>query len=176
MIVYSQFFRKPFFYKRIPFLFTLVFLLISSTTNAPVGFALTIPAVPLICIVFWTLHLGNLFNRLEIFILGILTDIVMGTPLGSYSLLYLFISIVSERINSKFSNINIIYNFIIASLMILCAELLINIFIFIYIKEIPSIKYLLFGYLLTIFLYPSFYTFFNWITKITKFKKYYVTK
>ena len=114
MLIYSQSLNKIFFLKRIPFIFILLLSCITSTFYAPLGYALNMPSVPIICIVFWCLRLGNLFNSFEIFILGALTDIIIGTPLGSYSLLYLIISSISNYFKHKFSHSNIISHFFIS--------------------------------------------------------------
>ena len=49
---------------------------------------MTFAFIPLICILFWSLVLGRLFGTIQLLFIGIITDLLMGTPLGSYLLLF----------------------------------------------------------------------------------------
>ena len=167
-------FDKTFFFKRIPSLSIIIFTCITLTINGPIGFALSIPAIPIISLVFWSLHLGKLFNKFEIFILGIITDILIGTPIGSYALLYLLISILSNYAKYKILKINLFYYYLVSFLIILFADILSNLVLSVINQEFTSPRFILLGYLLTISCYPAFFIIFKWIIKISNLQKYYV--
>ena len=80
--------KKKLLIKYIPFIFTLLLSLISSTIHPPQGYALTFSFIPLICILFWSLVLGRVFGPIQVLFIGLITDLLMGTPLGSYLLLF----------------------------------------------------------------------------------------
>tara|TARA_Y100001954_G_C15763859_1_gene580661 strand:- start:600 stop:1130 length:531 start_codon:yes stop_codon:yes gene_type:complete len=174
MLIDSQSLNKIFFLKRIPFIFIFLFSCITSTFYSPLGYALNMPSVPIICIVYWCLRLGNLFNSFEIFILGALTDIIMGTPFGSYPLLYLIISSISNYFKQKFSYSNFFSHILIAFIIIFFCDFFFNLALTFLNKENPALNFLFLNYLLTISLYPAFYIIFKWVYKIFKLEKYYV--
>ena len=172
MINYS-FINKAFIYRKIPFFLCFIFNLMAATINVPTGFALNIPAISIISIVFWILHLGKYFNKYDIFFLGILNDVLVGTPLGSFSLIYILISLLANYLKYKTDGMNIIFHFLIAFFIILTLDISFNIALIILNQQIPSLSYIFFKYLLTISLYPAFFIIFRWIYDIIKLKNYY---
>ncbi len=168
-----SFINKAFIYRKIPFFSVLIFNFMSATISVPAGFALNIPAISIISIVFWILHLGTHFNKYDIFFLGILNDILVGTPLGSFSLIYILISLLANYLKYKTTGRNSIFHFLIAFFIILTSDIIFNITLIILNQQMPSLSYILFNYLLTISLYPAFFIIFRWIYDITKLKKYY---
>ena len=168
-----SFINKAFIYRKIPFFSVLIFNSISATINVPAGFALNTPAISIISIVFWTLHLGKYFNKYDIFFLGLLNDIFIGTPLGSFSLIYILISLLANYLKYKTTGMNIIFHFLIAFFIILTSDIIFNITLIIFNQQIPSLSYMFFKYLLTISLYPAFFIIFRWIYDIIKLKNYY---
>jgi len=173
MTINLSFINKVFIYKRIPFFSVLIFNCMFATINVPTGFALNMPAISIISIVFWTLHLGKYFNKYDIFFLGILNDCLVGTPLGSSSLIYILISLLASYLKYKTAGMNIIFHFLIGFFIILTSDIIFNITLIILNQQIPSLSYMFFKYLLTISLYPAFFIIFRWIYDITKLKKYY---
>ena len=77
---------------------TIILASISSTIHPPSGYAMTFSFIPLICILFWSLVLGRYFGPLQFFIIGIVTDLLMGTPIGSYLLLFTIIRYVPNML------------------------------------------------------------------------------
>ena len=144
MIVESPTLNKTFFLKRIPFISIFLFSCITSTFYSPLGYALSIPSIPIICMVFWSLCLGRLFNSFEIFILGSLTDIIMGTAFGSYPLLYLVISIMSNYYKNRFSHSAIFSHFLIAFIIIFLCDLFFNLALALLNKANPSLNFFFF--------------------------------
>ena len=87
--------KKKIFIKYIPFYMTIILASISSTIQPPHGYAMTFAFIPLICILFWSLLLGRYFGPIQFFFIGILTDFLMGTPIGSYLLLFSIIRFIT---------------------------------------------------------------------------------
>ena len=128
----------------------------------------------LICILFWSLVLGRYFGPLQFFFIGIVTDLLMGTPIGSYLFLFAIIRFISLKVKEKFQ-IKLFYeNVIAATTLILVFYLLNNLFLFVYYSKFIVSEYFLLNIILTIFLYPAFAVFFTWLYKITSLEKYYV--
>tara|TARA_B100001989_G_C24551547_1_gene475318 strand:+ start:1732 stop:2256 length:525 start_codon:yes stop_codon:yes gene_type:complete len=168
------FLKKDIFIKYIPFYMTIILSSISSTIYPPNGYAMTFSFVPLICILFWSLVLGRYFGPLQFFFIGIVTDLLMGTPIGSYLFLFAIIRFISLKVKEKFQ-IKLFYeNVIAATTLILVFYLLNNLFLFVYYSKFIVSEYFLLNIILTIFLYPAFAVFFTWLYKITSLEKYYV--
>ena len=92
------FFNKINYIKIFPFLTIIFFILLSSTIHPPAGYAMTFSFMPIICVVFWTFLLGKLLNNIHCFFIGIFTDLLYGTPLGSYILLFAVIMFLCIQI------------------------------------------------------------------------------
>ena len=153
---------------------TIILSCISSTIYPPNGYAMTFSFIPLICILFWSLVLGRYFGPLQFFFIGILTDLLMGTPIGSYLLLFAIMRFISFKVKEKFQ-IKLFYeNVIAATILILVFYFLNNLFLFIYFSKFIVSEYFLLNIISTIFLYPAFAVFFTWLYKITSLEKYYV--
>ncbi|MBV68536.1 MAG: hypothetical protein CMJ08_01880, partial [Pelagibacterales bacterium] len=102
------------------------------------------------------------------------TDLLMGTPIGSYLFLFAIIRFISLKVKEKFQ-IKLFYeNVIAATTLILVFYLLNNLFLFVYYSKFIVSEYFLLNIILTIFLYPAFAVFFTWLYKITSLEKYYV--
>ena len=168
------FLKKDIYIKYIPFHMTIILSGISSTIHPPNGYAMTFSFIPLICILFWSLVLGRYFGPLQFFFIGILTDLLMGTPIGSYLLLFAIMRFISFKVKEKFQ-IKLFYeNVIAATILILVFYFLNNLFLFIYFSKFIVSEYFLLNIISTIFLYPAFAVFFTWLYKITSLEKYYV--
>ena len=168
------FLNKINYIKIFPFLTIIFFILLSSTIHPPVGYAMTFSFTPIICVVFWTLLLGKLLNNIHCFFIGIFTDLLHGTPLGSYILLFAVIMFLCIQIKKKFRINSFIKNIIAAYFLILIFFILKNLFFMFYYSKIIFTEYIFLNIMATLFLYPSFAVLFNWIYKVTEFKKYYV--
>ena len=97
----------------------------------------------------------------------------MGTPIGSYLFLFAVIRFISLKIKEKFSVELFFENMVAATFLILVFYLLNNLFIFIYYSQFILSEYFLLNIISTIFIYPAFAVFFNWIRKATSIEKYY---
>ncbi len=167
------FLKKDIFIKYIPFYMTIILSCISSTIYPPNGYAMTFSFIPLICILFWSLVLGRYFGPLQFFFIGIITDLLMGTPIGSYIFLFAIMRFISFKVKEKFQ-IKLFYeNIIAATILILVFYLLNNLFLFVYYSKFIISEYFLLNIISTIFLYPAFAVFFTWLYKITSLEKYY---
>ena len=168
------FLKKDIFIKYIPFYITIILASISSTIYPPNGYAMTFSFIPLICILFWSLVLGRYFGPVQFFFIGIVTDLLMGTPIGSYLLLFSIIRFISLRVKEKFQITSFQENVIAATILILVFYILNNLFFYIYYAKFIISEYFLLNIISTIFLYPAFAVFFTWLYKITSLEKYYV--
>ena len=169
----NSFFKKETYIKYIPFYITILFVCISSTIHPPHGYAMTFSFIPLICILFWSLVLCRLFGTIQLLFIGIITDFLMGTPIGSYLLLFSIIRFIAFKVREKFK-LQLFYEHILAAtFLILVFYFLNNLFLFIYYSKIILSEYFILNIILTIFLYPVFAVFFYWIYKITSLEKYY---
>ena len=166
--------KRLIFIKYIPFYLTILLVFISSTIQPPQGYALTFSFIPLICVIFWSLVLGKYFGPLQFFFIAISTDFLMGTPIGSYLLLFTIIRLISFQVKEKF-NIKFFYeNIFAAFFLILLFYIINNLFLLIYYSKIITSNYFLLNIISTIFLYPVFAVFFYWIIRTTSLFKYYV--
>ena len=170
----NYFLKKETYIKYIPFYITILFSFISSTIIPPHGYAMTFSFIPLICILFWSLVLGRLFGTMQFLFIGIITDLLMGTPTGCYLLLFTIIRYISFKVRERFKLKFFYENILAATFLILAFYCLNNLFLFIYYSKIIISKHFMLNILLTIFLYPAFAVFFYWIYKITSLEKYYV--
>ena len=141
MVKFSR--KKVLFIKYIPLILTLLISFISSTIQPPQGYAMTFSFLPLICILFWSLVIGRLFGHIQIFFVGIITDLLMGTPPGSYLLLFSIIRFIALIVKEKFSIKKFYENILAASFLIIIFYFLNNLFLVIYYSKILTSDYFL---------------------------------
>ena len=165
--------KKEIFIKYIPFYLTIILASISSTIHPPHGYAMTFSFVPLICILFWSLVLGRYFGPIQFFLIGILTDFLMGTPIGSYLLLFSIMRFITLKVKERFQVTFFYENVLAATILILVFYLFNNLFLFIYYSKVIISDYFLLNIISTILLYPAFAVFFYWVCKTTSLEKYY---
>ena len=165
---------KSTFIKYLPLLITISCICFSCTIFPPQGYAMTISSIELICFIFWCLFLGRLFGILQCFFIGTFTDLIIGTPLGSYILLFTIIRFISCVVKVKFKINSFLENIIVAMPIILIFYFFNYIFVIFYHSIVISSEYFIFNIVLTILLYPSLAVFFHWICRITSIEKYYV--
>jgi len=90
---------KPIFWSRLditarrltPFGLTVLLVLINVLPLHVPGFARVMPMLPLMSIYLWAVHNPNLMPAYAVFVIGLLQDILTGTPLGVNVLIYLFV-------------------------------------------------------------------------------------
>lgn len=171
MVNFNQ--KKVLFIRYIPFILTLLISFISSTIQPPQGYAMTFSFIPLICILFWSLVIGRVFGPIQLLFIGIVTDLLMGTPLGSYLLLFSIIRFISLIVKEKFNLKKFYKNILAASLLIIIFYILNNLFLLVYYSKILISEYFLLNIIATIFLYPAFSVFFYWVNDISSIEKFY---
>jgi len=72
--------------RMLPFLMSLLLLLIAIVPMTTPGFMRAGPMVLLVCVYYWAVHRPDMMGYLGGFTLGLLEDILMSTPLGVTSL------------------------------------------------------------------------------------------
>ena len=95
--------------------------------------------------------------------LGIFSDLIVGTPVGSSSLIYIITKEVLYKIHQKITLTNLFFDILKGFLGISIYYFFIYLFILIYFKNMPSMSYFFMGFLLTVFIYPIIYTIFSFI-------------
>jgi len=80
----------------VPFLATLLSILIAATPSRLPGFASIAPQLPLICIYYWAIYRPDLLRPWAAFALGAVADMIGGTPIGVSSLIFLAVQGVVE--------------------------------------------------------------------------------
>lgn len=73
----------------LPFVATLLSILIAATPSRLPGFASIAPQLPLIGIYYWAIYRPDLLRPWAAFALGAIADMIGGTPLGVSSLIFL---------------------------------------------------------------------------------------
>ena len=154
--------------RTLAFFSILFFIVISSVLKPPQGFSFLTPCFPISAIIYWIINKINSINHFHFFLLGLLNDLFLGTPLGSSSIFYFIvkisIDILASRINQN-SMISYLGKFVFG---ITIYYFSIYIFIIIYFANYPSISYFLMSYFITLFTFPLIYIILNWIENKNK--------
>lgn len=160
--------NKIFFIKKIPIISSLLLIFISIVVPVPSGYAFNLPFVPILCLVGWTLLISNYFSIVNVFLLGIISDLLSGTPMGTNALLFILVYTLVNLFIKRVSIKKFFLNFLVASSAIVIFYLSQLLFIIVYAKLIPDLHYFLFNLLLTIALYPTIYVILFWFYKNIK--------
>jgi rod shape-determining protein MreD len=85
--------------RMVPFLVTVGLVIMTAIPTRLPGFAQVAPSWPMMGIFYWSIYRPDLMPVWGAFLIGILTDIVGGTPLGINALLFLLIReiVVGQR-------------------------------------------------------------------------------
>jgi rod shape-determining protein MreD len=75
----------------LPVLFTLVLVLINVVPLHIPGFSRIVPVLPLMAVYHWAVYRPELMPPLAVFFIGVIYDILSGTPLGVNALVFLTI-------------------------------------------------------------------------------------
>lgn len=75
----------------LPFGLTLLLVLVNALPTRLPGFAAVAPLLPLIGVYYWAIYRPDLLPPWVAFALGLINDIIAGTPLGVSSLVYLLV-------------------------------------------------------------------------------------
>ena len=145
-----------------PIFSSLIFIMINSTIIPIQGYSFINPSISIVCFIYWCLRSEKYqFNLLQVFLLGILNDSLLGTPLGSSSLLFLLTRVFMSKLQSRLK-LNTFKSEIITILLSIIFYFFISyIFIIIYFKAYSNISYYLMSFLLTLSVYPIFHIIFN---------------
>ena len=163
--------KNIFVINSIPFFSSLIFIMINSTIIPIQGYSFINPSVSVVCFIYWCLRKNNFhFNLVQTFLLGVMNDLLLGTPLGSSSLLFIVTRIFLLKLQGRLK----FTTFISEKITILCSiifyYLIVYFFIIIYFKAYLDINYYFMSFLLTLFIYPIVHTIFNWIFPNPKIK------
>ena len=165
--------KRKSFLKFIPFFFIFLFICISSTIKPPQGYGMTFSFIPVICIIFWSLQIGKFLGIFQCLFIGILTDFLLGTPLGSNILLFSVIRFISLKAKEKFQIDSFFLN-ILSSIPLIILFFILNILFYaIYYSTFIINEYYVLNIILTILLYPALAVFFQWIYNIASLEKLY---
>jgi len=77
--------------RMVPFLVTLALVILTVVPTKLPGFAQVSPSWPMMGIFYWSIYRPDLLPIWAAFLIGVLTDIVTGMPIGINALLYLLI-------------------------------------------------------------------------------------
>ena len=142
------------FQRLLPFLSSLILVLLS---YVPLDFSLLNnirPAVGLVCVYFWVLHRPDLFNLWSVWFLGVIDDIISASPFGSnimaMLLLYILLNNTSRYFNAK-PFVVTWYGFAALSLVTMLARWLV---VSVYYSQFLPLTVMMFSYLVTITAYP----------------------
>ena len=154
--------RNKTFINLIPFFSSLLFIIINSTIPPIQGYSFINPSVSIVCFIYWCLRSKKYqFNLLQVFLLGILNDSLLGTPLGSSSLLFLLTRIFLLNLHARLKFNIFISEVITILLSIIFYFFMSYIFIIIYFKAYSNISYYFMSFFLTLSVYPIFHVIFN---------------
>ena len=75
----------------LPFSLTLLLVLLDAMPTRLPGFAAVAPLLPLISVYYWAIYRPELLPPSVAFALGVINDVIIGTPLGVSALVYLLV-------------------------------------------------------------------------------------
>jgi rod shape-determining protein MreD len=142
------------FYYIVPFLITILLTIISITPIMPPGYESLTPLLGIISMSFWVIHRPDLMGWFFVLIIGLISDIIYGTILGSACLSSILIRLVLSRMFLKLDFKNVLY-----SLYYISVSLFIYIFTtsFVNMPNISQLNYLIepfFQYITSIIMSP----------------------
>ena len=154
--------RSKTFINLIPFFSSLLFIMINCTIPPIQGYSFISPSISIVCLIYWSLRSEKYqFNLLQVFLLGALNDCLLGTPLGSSSLLFSLTRIFLSKLKVRLKFISFISEIITILLSIIFYFLISYIFIIVYFKVYSNISYYFMSVFLTLSVYPILHIIFN---------------
>ena len=88
----------------LPFLLSLLYILINYAPSRLWLLNDIRPAVGVICVFYWMLYRPDLFNMVVVFVLGFISDILSSAPMGTDIISFLAIYVVISNLSSLFNN------------------------------------------------------------------------
>ena len=127
--------------------FSIFFLIvISSVLRPPTGYSFLTPCLPIAGIIYWIINKANPMNDYHFFLLGLLNDLFIGTPIGSSSIFYFVVKIGIYFLESRFKKNSIINDLGKFIFGITIYYFSIYLFAIIYFSNYPAISYFLMSY------------------------------
>ena len=149
--------------RKLAIISTILLIIVGSVFIPPSGYSFLSPTFSIAGIIYWLIKRKCPLNNYHLFLLGLLNDLFIGTPIGSSSLSYFIVkeSIFLLEIRLKKTGIIFVLAKYIFGLTVYFT--FIYIFVIIYFANYSSIDYFLMSYLLTLFIFPIIYITLNWI-------------
>ena len=121
------------------------------------------PCLSIAGIIYWIIKKACPLNNYNFFLLGLVNDLFVGTPLGSSSLSYFIVKESLFLIEIKLKKSDIVFDLVKYIFGLTVYFIFTYIFIIIYFSKKPSINYFLMSYFLTLFIFPLIYVCLNWL-------------
>ena len=141
----------------------ILLIIIGTVYIPPSGYSFLSPSFSTAGIIYWIIKRKYSLNNYLIFLLGLLNDLFIGTPIGSSSLFYFIVKESIYLLEARLKKSGIIFDLVKYIFGLTVYFSLIYIFIIIYFSNYPSIDYFLMSYLITLFIFPIIYITLNWI-------------
>ena len=141
----------------------ILLIIISSVITPPSGYSFLTPCLSIAGIIYWIIKKTYPLNNYDLFLLGLVNDLFVGTPLGSSSLSYFIVKESVFLIEIKLKKSDIVFDLVKYIFGLTVYFIFTYIFIIIYFSKYPSINYFFMSYFLTLFIFPLIYICFNWL-------------
>ena len=149
--------------RKLAIISVILLMFIGSVLIPPSGYSFLSPSLSIAGIIYWIIKRKCPLNNYIIFFLGLLNDLLMGTPTGSSSLFYFIVREIIFLLEIRLKKSGIIFDLVKYIFGLTVYFSLVYIFIIIYFANYPAIDYFLMSYLLTFFIFPIIYITLNWI-------------
>jgi rod shape-determining protein MreD len=149
----------------LPKLLALLFIFLSYTPSRLYGLDNFFPAVDLMMIYYWSLYKPQVMPNWFIFSIGLMKDILSGSPLGVNALSYILLrglAMYKEKYLKK-TFTGLWQGFAVFAAIVMIFKWLVFSFVF---EEIMAINTVLMQFLLSVLIYPLFHSLFNGINVI----------
>ena len=143
----------------------ILLIIIGSVLIPPSGYSFLSPSLSIAGMIYWIIKRKCPLNNYLIFILGLLNDLFIGTPIGSSSLFYFMVKESNFLLEIRLKKSGILFDLVKYIFGLTVYFSFVYIFIIIYFANFPSIDYFLMSYLLTLFIFPIIYITLNWIER-----------
>ena len=150
-------------YKTLAIISVFLLIIIGSVFIPPSVYSFLSPSLSIAGMIYWIIKRKCPLNNYLIFILGLLNDLFIGTPIGSSSLFYFIVKESIFLLEIRLKKRGIIFDSVKYIFGLTVYFSFVYIFIIIYFANYPSIDYFLMSYLLTIFIFPIIYITLSWI-------------
>jgi len=140
--------------RMIPLILSVLLLLFTAVPFAAPGFLQADPMISVLCIYYWGVHRPDLMGYVGSFTLGLLEDILMGTPLGVGPLVLLLVQWVIVTQYRFFVGKPFMVTWWVLGVVALAALLVKTLAVGVLAGSLPSLLALAAAYALTMALYP----------------------